>query len=81
MAKKAESAEATQCATPESLEEKIKKAAADCGLSSEEANAALSNPQAIGDGVLLGKILDFLKAIWPILAPIIGFPGATIQEK
>lgn len=81
MAKKAESAETTQCATPETLEDKIKKAAADCGLTPSEANAALADVQKIGDGVLLGKILDFLKAIWPILAPIIGLPGATIQEK
>lgn len=65
-AKKAETPETT-------LEAKIRECAAQCGLTDHEAHAAMASGPvgAWGDGVALGKILDFMKLIMPYILPLI----------
>lgn len=62
---------------PESLEAQIHACAKQCGLTPDEAASALEGVSArspvgaIGDGVLLGKLFDFIKLILPLLLPLI----------
>lgn len=64
-------------AEPEAtLEEKICECAKQCGLTPDEAKVAMGSASggpvgAIGDGVFLGKFLDFVKTLLPIILPLI----------
>ena len=59
--------------TPTTLEHQISEAALAAGITRDEAHAALGGAGAerFGDGAFLGKFLEFLKLIIPVLLPII----------
>lgn len=60
------------------VEEQIRAAAEECGLTEHEARAAMAATPlgAIGDGAFLKKFLSFLQAILPILIPLVTEPPA-----
>jgi len=62
----------------ESLEEKIRAAAKEAGLSAAHAELVAGHPAVggLGDGVLLGKFVDFLKLVLPLILPLLEHESA-----